>query len=105
MKLYTDGGVIVRNPSSFGGTYAFIIVDGGKEVFSKAGVYTPADMRTPDVTNNQMELLAVLLGMEYAHAKGIKIREIVSDSQVTLGRLYQGWKLKNIPDWMVTKMS
>src|SRR5688572_23283573 len=58
-------------------------------------------MGTPTVTNNQMELLAVLLGLQYADSAHYRIDRLVSDSQITLGRMFQGWSLKNIPDWMI----
>jgi len=101
MMLYTDGGVIFRNPSIYGGTYAFILVDEGQEVYSKSGVWRPKNMGTPTVTNNQMELLAVLFGLEYAKSRNYRLSKIVSDSKITLGRLFQGWRLKNIPEWMI----
>jgi ribonuclease HI len=101
MILYTDGGVIVKNPSVHGGTYAWVIVDEDRVIHRGSGVYDPNDMGTQTVTNNQMELLAVLLGLQAAQGRKIKIRQIRSDSQITLGRLFQGWSLKNIPDWMI----
>jgi ribonuclease HI len=101
--LYTDGGVILKNPSLIGGTYAYVLIQDDKIKAQDSGVYTPEDMETSGVgvTNNQTELLAILSGVEWAQSKGWHIRCLYSDSQVTLGRLYQGWSLKNIPYWMV----
>ena len=101
MELYTDGGVILKNPSVYGGTYGFVIVKSGKEIYRGSGTYSPEEMGTSTVTNNQMELIAVLLGLQYADSARHKITKIVSDSQITLGRLFNSWRLKNIPDWMI----
>jgi ribonuclease HI len=102
MYLYADGGVIGHNPSKIGGTWAFVIVDEkGKVLHKDAGVYVPEEMGTSTVTNNQTELVAILLGMQWANARRIKIKTVFSDSQITLGRMFQGWSLKNIPDWMI----
>jgi ribonuclease HI len=95
----------VKNPSIYGGTYAFVLVDHdrkkGREIYKQSGVYDPNDMGTPVVTNNQMELIAVLLGLQWAAAYRLRVIKVVSDSKVTLGRVFQGWSLKNIPAWMI----
>lgn len=54
-------------------------------------------MESP-VTNNQTEMLALIVGLEQLPA-GFR-GTIYSDSQVTLGRVFMGWKWKNIPGWM-----
>jgi len=102
--LYTDGGVIGANPSMVGGTYAYVIVKGKKAIHQEAGVYSPLKMGTSVVTNNQMELLAVVRGMLWAEDHGIKVSVVYSDSQVTLGRVFHDWRLKNIPPWMVEQL-
>ena len=102
VTMYTDGSTIVRNPSEYGGTYAFLLVnENGTMVHNDWGVYSPEDMGTSKVTNNQMELLAVLMGLKYAEGSRYRITKIVSDSKVTLGRVFQNWSLNNIPEWMV----
>ena len=100
VDLYADGGVIKKNPSTIGGTYAFVLVWKGQELESESGVLTPKAMGKPAVTNNQMELYAVMCGVAWARDEGLKIEHIYSDSQVTLGRLYKNWKLNGIPLWM-----
>lgn len=100
--LYTDGSTIVRNPSQYGGTYSFILVQyDNKEILRSSGVYIPKNMGTSTVTNNQMELLAILIGLQSAKEHKLHITKIRSDSKIALGRMFQGWRLKNIPDWMV----
>lgn len=100
VALYADGGVIASNPSAIGGTYAYRLI-GMKEVFRRgnSGVLSASKMGAP-VTNNQTEMLALLLGMEQLPCdfKGT----VYSDSAVTLGRVFDGWKWKNIPAWMHT---
>jgi ribonuclease HI len=105
LTLYSDGGTIVYNPSYYGGTYAFVLVDQNRtpyrEVYRQSGIYTPKEMGTLKVTNNQMELLAILLGLQYAQTRRLSVLTVVSDSKITLGRVFQNWSLKNIPPWMV----
>jgi ribonuclease HI len=96
-ELYVDGGVIGTNPSMIGGTFAYYLIhDDGRET-GAAQVITDMDMGSP-VTNNQTEMLALIAGLEQLPAdfKGT----IYSDSKVTLGRVFMGWKWKNIPAWM-----
>ncbi len=42
----------------------------------------------------------MLLGLQYAQARHLLLKEVVSDSKVTLGRVFDKWSLKNIPDWL-----
>src|SRR5688572_24046577 len=100
VDLYADGGVIQKNPSMIGGTYDYVLIRNGKAIWQGSGVYDPQAMGTPVVTNNQMELLAILLGLQYCEAAHYVVRSVTSDSQITLGRVFQGWSLKGIPDWM-----
>jgi len=95
--LYVDGGVIGRNPSALGGTWACCYVENDAIVWSRSGVLTPAQACVKEVTNNQSEMYAMLMGLlalphEY-HGK------VFSDSLITIGRVSMGWKWKNIPDW------
>lgn len=99
--LYADGGVILKNPSKIGGTYAWVLVDGDKLFHEYSSVLTPQLAWVDAVTNNQTELHAVLDGVMWALDHDVKIGRIFTDSQVTYGRLYKSWSLKNIPPWMV----
>lgn len=97
IALYADGGVIGSNPSAIGGTYAYYLIhDDGREI-GQAQVVTPAAMGSP-VTNNQTEMLALLTGLKQLPVDFNGT--IYSDSQVTLGRVFMGWKWKNVPSWM-----
>ena len=97
LSLYVDGGVIGSNPSMIGGTYAYrLIFEDGNNV-GWANVVTPAEIGGP-VTNNQTEMLAMLEGLK--RLPDHWVGTIYSDSAVTLGRVFSGWKWKNIPVWM-----
>jgi ribonuclease HI len=100
--LFADGGVIGRNPSTVGGTYCYVALDGAENVLDLAGgVITPAEARMPAISNNLTELLALVAGLE-AMPEGWH-GTVYSDSQVSLGRLFQGWKITNIPGWLVAR--
>jgi ribonuclease HI len=93
--LYCDGGVIAANPSTIGGTWAFCIVRDGMRSVQLSG-YLPAGPQP--VTNNLTEMLALVRGLQ-ALPDGWA-GTIYSDSQITLGRAFDGWKWKNIPPWL-----
>ncbi len=57
--LFCDGGVIQKNPSPLGGTYAYCLVEQDKRVWERAGVIGTDESGTPAVTNNLTEMLAV----------------------------------------------
>ena len=64
-KLYADGGVIEKNPSTIGGTWACILVNEAEvQVSFGTGVITPNRARVKAVTNNLTELLALIEGLE-----------------------------------------
>jgi ribonuclease HI len=69
--LYTDGSCL-KNPGGPGG-WAFLLLDGEKEWYSCAG--------NPRTTNNQMELMAVVMGLTFY--KGCEC-EIYTDSQYVM---------------------
>lgn len=104
LKLYSDGGVVKKNPSPIGGTWAYVLVRDDQDIigFNK-GFISPQDMGVDEfVTNNQTELLAMVEGL--SHLKHDAIVEICSDSEITLGRMFRGYALKNIPAWLVRVM-
>lgn len=96
--LYTNGGVILKNPSTIGGTYAWCIVENGEIVDRGSGYITPESMYLDVVTNNQAELYAVLRGL--AAICDNEIVEIRSDSEITLGRIFKNYSFNNIPEFM-----
>ena len=94
--LYCDGGVIGHNPSRKGGTWAWKrIDDSDNSVQTNFGILRPDMMNLREITNNISEFYAVLNGLRYLPDdwRGI----IYSDSQVTLGRIFKGWQMNNIP--------
>ena len=110
VAVFADGGVIHRNPSPYGGTIAYCHVDEhGKRVESLGALvlhnpgsrdYLPGvpmiyNSYTPLVTNNMTEMLALLACLQ-ALPEGWS-GPVHSDSQVTLGRLFWGWKLTGLP--------
>ncbi len=101
-ELYVDGGVIASNPSAIGGTYAVRLIYDDGQVYGYSGVLSARNMETGGlVTNNQTEMLALLHGL--SSLPDDWQGTIYSDSAVTLGRAFQGWKWTNIPEWMHEK--
>jgi ribonuclease HI len=96
-QLFCDGGVVGSNPSAIGGTYAWRQVVDDQPVAEGAHFISARDARVPAVTNNLTEMLALIKGLESLPAdwRGT----VLSDSQITLGRAFLGWKWNNIPLW------
>lgn len=104
VDLYADGGVIDKNPSPIVGTWAWVLADSRDKLRAQgSGIIIPSEISLDavTVTNNQTELLSILQGLGMVNYKGWKLRYIYSDSQVTLGRVFKGHALNNIPPWMV----
>lgn len=98
-RLYTDGGVIQKNPSPIAGTWAYVKTDQHNEMIScKKGILLPIDVFSKPVTNNQTELLAALYALQSIDRDDTAT--IFSDSAVTLGRIFNSYRWKNIPPWM-----
>lgn len=103
VALYTDGGCIGANPSPVGGTWAFVLVDAqGKRVVERSGILTPEQNQLPLVTNNIVELYAIILGLEAVPVDWQG--RLYSDSRVSLQRLYHQAKLTNVPTWLCLRM-
>lgn len=94
-ELYCDGGVVGRNPSPIGGTFAWCLVDAGERVAERVGGLLPSDMGVLHVSNNNSELTALLDGLENLPA-GWDGR-VNSDSQVALGWVFLGWSQEKVP--------
>lgn len=99
--LYADGGVINKNPSPLGGTWAWVLVDDKDfAVIERDSGYVSRSEIGSDVTNNQMEFLAVIRGLlNITNPQALK--EVRSDSNITLGRIFRDWSITNIPDWIL----
>lgn len=101
--LYADGGVISRNPSPIGGTWAFCLVDEhGQRVHEYSSFITPHEAGVPLVTNNLTELLALVNGLEMLPDDFTGT--VYSDSWVSLQRVFLAAKLNNVPVWLVDKL-
>jgi hypothetical protein len=120
--VYADGGVLGRNPSKLGGTWAWcwslteklVVPDVTPWVFREgAGLclygatekecgltgFRVVEGRAPEITNNVTEFLALArcLAPLPAGWEG----PVYSDSQITLGRFFRGWETKGLPpDWV-----
>lgn len=93
--LYVDGGVIGKNPSSIGGTWAARIIF-EKTIHDAAGVIKPTDFGAIiPITNNIAEMMALIMGLRRLPNDWIGV--ICSDSDITIGRAIHGWKWTNIP--------
>lgn len=112
--LFADGGIIGRNPSSIGGTWAWCLVDAtGQRIATDSGfvltgegevAHRPEDAEAwtgEVVTNNVTELVALVRGLEALPTtwRGA----VCSDSQITLGRLFSAWAWNGIPDAWVER--
>lgn len=104
LAVYADGGVIGRNPSPRGGTWAWLhvatesrVVDDPKPLIAAcgAGIVRPERILDLPVTNNQTEYLALLRAL-HALPDGWS-GPVYSDSAVTLGRFFAGWRHRQIP--------
>jgi ribonuclease HI len=83
--VFADGGCILANPSAYGGTWAYVHVDlaGDRKLDGRCGVITSSSFGAP-VTNNAMELYAVLRALEGLPDGWTGI--VATDSQCTLQR-------------------
>lgn len=107
-RLYCDGGVIGRNPSPHGGTWAFYYLIGGNDddptFLKQSSLVTPDMAGLPMITNNYTELLAAVCGMEVL--PGGWDGTIYTDSHVTLCRLVNpGAGMKGIPDDLQARLA
>ena len=96
--VYCDGGCVGRNPSEEGGTWAYRLVwqDGDAEdvvVAEESGLVLAPPGRP--VTNNHTEQIAIVKALE-ALPDGWS-GTVCSDSQIALGRVFKGWREKNLP--------
>lgn len=94
VALYADGGVIKKNPSEIGGTWAWCAVNAkGERVMEEYGAVRATATRT--VSNNHTEQIALTLALE-AMPNGWS-GTVYSDSQIALGRVFKGWREQNLP--------
>jgi ribonuclease HI len=97
--VYADGGVIGINPSPHGGTWAYVHVNEEGHVIAKNSGLVMPRASLPLITNNLTEMIALVKALE-ALPTGWS-GHVYSDSQITLGRLFLGWKMNGIPPVLV----
>lgn len=98
--LYVDGGVIGKNPSSVGGSWAARFIAGERVYLEKSDlIFATPDM--PTISNNLTEMLALVSGLSFLPPKWTGT--VYSDSLITLGRAFLGWKWSAIPPWLFKK--
>lgn len=110
-RVYADGGVLHKNPSPVGGTWAYVLLDGGGTVLEEAvGLVVPgltgSHPRPPAVdgvgvhvgawpgdvvTNNQTETLALVNAIAVLPDGWAGV--LCTDSEVAHGRVLWGWNL------------
>ncbi len=97
--VFTDGGLMSSNPSTVGGTWAWVrINEEGDVTDCKSGVLLPHHLQLTTVTNNQSEMTAI-----YKALKGIPSGwkgRLYSDSQICLTWIQSKKKWKNCPEWL-----
>jgi ribonuclease HI len=94
VALYTDGGVIGRNPSTIGGTWAFCAVDeSDNRVMQRSGVVFATAVRF--ITNNHTEQIAIVKALEAMPAGWSG--KLYTDSWVALVRVFKNGKTRNLP--------
>lgn len=103
-SVFVDGGVIKRNPSTYGGTWAYVFVDeNDQEIGRRSGYVTPQEIGLPTITNNLTELLAAVNAM--LHLPEDFAGTIHTDSFVTLCRITaRNPKMNGIPDHLQDRM-
>jgi len=101
LKLYTDGGVIFKNPSPYGVTCAFALVKDDHLIHKESYLIVGNDLNT----NNQSELLAIVFGLEFLHfISENSIAEICSDSEASIRRTFLGGSMNNVPQWIQNRL-
>lgn len=97
MRLYVDGGVVKKNPSPIGGTWAWCLIDNDEIVLSGCGSILPTP-GFPGISNNYSEMVALLEGLESTRSMWSPQFRVFSDSQVTLNRVFGNWRWSNLPE-------
>lgn len=87
-SLYCDGGVIVKNPSPYGGTWAWCLVDEfGKKMEYDSGYITPLQIGRKNISNNFTELYAAIQALKSVPRDWDGV--IYTDSMITYYRLQE----------------
>lgn len=96
--IYTDGGLIGVNPSSIGGTWAWVWIKRGQVINQGEGVVTPEELGVSTVTNNVTELLAAVKALQSVPPGWDGT--LFTDSRVTLLRITTSYRFAGVPDFL-----
>lgn len=100
IAVYADGGLCLSNPSPYGGSWAYVMVDENQKVFrEQSGFMTPQQLEMPVATNNVMELYALVRAILCTSVDASP--HFYTDSKVTLLRVFGGSRLANVPAWLL----
>lgn len=102
LEVFADGGVIKKNPSPYGGTWAFRFVQGGSVLLEDWGAFR-AENEFSKVTNNVTELVAIVKALGSIPSE-VRFAKVFSDSANALGRVFQNWSKKNVPFWLLADL-
>jgi ribonuclease HI len=97
--LYVDGGVIGKNPSAHGGTFAWCLVQNNQVKTSGSGIILPVEFEGfQKISNNVSELVAALEGLQATLIIQPEWEGTLwTDSLVTLRRLLGSQSFKGVP--------
>lgn len=103
-SLYTDGGLLGRNPCSLGGTWAWCHVTDDVIINHDSGIVEPHEIKMPAVSNNITELLAMYHGLDALPNGWDGI--VCTDSFVTMRRIMSPSRAKfhGVPSNLVEKI-
>lgn len=88
IDIYTDGGLLSRNPSSLGCTCAFVAVEEDRVIEEMAWRIVPREIGMEDVSSNIAELLAVIFALRWVGTEQPGWAGLLhTDSEVTATRL------------------
>lgn len=98
VSVYTDGGVVLKNPSTVGGTWAFVVMDGNDKVTEDSGFFPAGTWGLETISNNVTELAAVMMALRVLPDG--QLFTLYTDSLITLRRVVdlEEAKWKGIPD-------
>lgn len=111
VSIYCDGGVIAKNPSKIGGTWAFCHVDDkGERVFGNGGVIAWRECSWwPDgVSNNVSEMFAMVMALKSLPDGWTG--DVYTDSLITMGRTQtvlheKPWAMKGLSPKLIERLA
>ncbi len=87
IAIYADGGLVIRNPSPYGGAWAWCGVDADGEIRETGSrLMTPQEYQMETISNNVTEFFALAKALRSMPKGWSGIA--YSDSEVTLNRIF-----------------